>query len=49
MTLGWLASWDLDEINHRANEVASYVCTQSGATPHLPGHLTSIFAAAKRK
>ena len=35
-TLGLLAGQPLDEINRRANEVAAYVCSQSGATPPLP-------------
>ena len=45
MALGWLAGWDLNEINRHANQVASYVCTQSGATPPLPPELTSPFSA----
>jgi len=32
-TLGLLAGQPLDTINQRANEVAAFVCTQSGATP----------------
>ena len=35
-TLGLLARQPLDEINHRANELAAFVCTQPGATPRLP-------------
>jgi len=49
MTLGWLAGWDLEEINHRANEVASYVCTQPGATPALPPGITAPFATATNR
>jgi fructokinase len=45
MALGWLAGWDLDTINRRANAVASYVCTQSGATPTLPAELAAPFIA----
>jgi fructokinase len=44
MALGWLAGWDLDVINQRANEVASYVCGRPGATPALPQYLKSHFA-----
>ena len=39
LTLGILAGWNLDRINRRANEVAAYVVSQPGATPHLPAHL----------
>ncbi|MEE2712773.1 MAG: PfkB family carbohydrate kinase [Planctomycetota bacterium] len=33
---GLLSGEDLDAVNRRACEVASYVCTQPGATPALP-------------
>ncbi|MFA6563835.1 MAG: PfkB family carbohydrate kinase [Verrucomicrobiia bacterium] len=36
VALGLLAGHRLDDINRRANEVAAYVCSQSGATPVLP-------------
>ena len=39
MTLGLLQGKELDRINEDANRVASYVCTQSGATPKLPDGL----------
>jgi fructokinase len=39
MTVGLLAGQPLDAINRRANEVAAYVCSQSGATPPLPDEL----------
>jgi fructokinase len=39
MVLNYLKGRDLDQINDRANRVAAYVCTQSGATPSLPAHL----------
>jgi len=38
-TLGLLARQPLDDINRHANEVAAYVCSQSGATPTLPQSL----------
>jgi len=44
MTLGLLAGWPLNRINRHANEIASYVCSQSGATPTLPGELRRSFA-----
>lgn len=36
MTLGLLQGWSLDMIHRFADEVATYVCTQSGAMPTLP-------------
>jgi fructokinase len=43
MTLGLLAGWPLDEIHMRAIDVATFVCTQSGATPSLPDVLRAPF------
>jgi fructokinase len=42
LVLGWLRNRDLDDISQTANEVAAYVCTQPGATPDLPEHLTAV-------
>lgn len=39
MTLGLLNGKNLDTINEYANRVASFVCSQSGATPKLPDDL----------
>lgn len=39
LATGLLHGWDLDTINDRANRVAAYVCTQSGAAPALPEEL----------
>jgi fructokinase len=36
LTLGLLHRWELDRINHCANELAAFVCAQPGATPPLP-------------
>lgn len=36
---GLLRGDDLDAINDFANRLASYVCTQPGATPPIPAHL----------
>lgn len=44
MALGMLAGHDLDRINAQAGRVASYVCSQKGATPPLPEELTRFFA-----
>ncbi len=41
--MGLLAGWPLHEINQTANEVASFVCSQSGATPTLPEALRERF------
>ena len=43
LVLGLLRKMDLDEINAIANEVASYVCSQPGATPSLPAELAQQF------
>jgi fructokinase len=45
LALGQLAGWDLDTINARANAVASFVCSQSGATPPLPQSLRQLFVS----
>lgn len=39
VVLGLLAGRPLDAINQLANEVAAFVCSQSGATPQLPDSL----------
>jgi len=44
LTLGLLHRWDLERINQHANEVAAFVCSQSGATPKLPEALRQPFA-----
>lgn len=47
---GLLTGDSLDEIVKRANEVASFVCSQAGATPALPAHflkISSPFQATK--
>lgn len=36
MTVGMLQNKGLDDINEHANRVASFVCSQPGATPRLP-------------
>lgn len=46
MALGLLAGWELDLINQRANEVASFVASCAGATPPLPERLRSPFLAS---
>ncbi len=44
MTLGFLNGWALDDINARANAIASYVASQAGGTPPLPAGLVAAFA-----
>jgi fructokinase len=40
LLVGILAGRALDEVNERANAVASYVCSQPGATPPIPAELS---------
>ena len=35
VVIGLLSGWSIETINERANEIAAFVCTQSGATPKL--------------
>lgn len=44
MVMGLLRGMDLDETNERANAVASFVCSQPGATPPLPQEFRQPFA-----
>lgn len=44
LALGLLKGYDLDRINDYANRVASFVCTQDGATSPLPEKLRKLFA-----
>jgi fructokinase len=46
LVLGLLRKMDLDEINEIANEVAGYVCSQSGATPQLPLEFSERFSGS---
>jgi fructokinase len=39
VAFGVLLGKELDEINEHANKVASFVCSQNGATPNLPDSL----------
>jgi fructokinase len=43
MVIGFLLGCDLDEINKRANALAAYVCSQTGATPPIPDQFREIF------
>jgi len=43
LTIGLLRGRSLDEISEFANQVASFVCSHSGATPKLPDSLTRHF------
>ena len=44
IALGLLKAMGLDEINELANQLAAYVCSQSGATPKLPESLAGTMA-----
>ena len=39
LCMGMLGNLPLPKINHHANQVAAYVCSQAGATPTLPAEL----------
>jgi fructokinase len=39
LAMGLLRQLPLEQINDRANRLASYICTQPGATPSIPGEL----------
>ena len=41
LVTGFLRALPLAEINRHANAVASFVCSQNGATPALPAHLSA--------
>jgi fructokinase len=43
MAIGMLKGFELDRINELANRVASYVCTQPGATPPIPKEIRALF------
>jgi fructokinase len=43
LVMGLLNGMDLDEVHAAASEVASYVCSQAGATPALPANLRNKF------
>lgn len=45
LAAGLLQCKPLELINRRACEVAAYVCSQAGATPALPAHLSRPFTA----
>ncbi len=42
VALGLILGKDLDEINEHANHIASFVCSQSGATPKIPDSFVVI-------
>ncbi|MCA9063294.1 MAG: carbohydrate kinase, partial [Planctomycetaceae bacterium] len=46
MTLGMLRNQALSEMNERASQVASYVCSQVGAAPDIPARLAALFGGS---
>jgi sugar/nucleoside kinase (ribokinase family) len=40
--MGVLKGWPLNKVNIFANRVATFVCSQKGATPVLPEHLIAF-------
>jgi fructokinase len=49
LLVGILTGRSLDEVNQRANAVASYVCSQPGATPPIPAALRWGVRAKRRR
>lgn len=45
VVIGLLKGFELDKINDCANQIASYVCSRSGATPELPAKLVNLLNA----
>jgi fructokinase len=43
MAIGVLKGFELDRINELANRIASFVCTQPGATPPIPKEIRTLF------
>jgi fructokinase len=43
MAIGVLKGYELNHINILANRVASYICTQVGATPEIPHEIKDLF------
>ncbi|MDP0491140.1 MAG: carbohydrate kinase [Verrucomicrobiota bacterium JB023] len=39
LVFGILNQWPIHEVNRYANQIASYVCSQKGATPRIPDEL----------
>lgn len=46
LTLGLLFNWPASQVVQRANQIAAFVCTQSGAMPSLPYMLRAPFLSA---
>jgi len=49
LTVGLLQGTDVSEINDFANRVASFVCSQPGATPRLPDSLAAVEGSESTK
>ena len=43
LATGLLNGFSLDEINEKANRLASFVCGQSGGTPTIPSSIAQLF------
>ena len=48
LVMGFLKGLPLRMINRHANAIASFVCSQNGATPELPGTLRSLVSTTPR-
>lgn len=49
LCMGLLKEWPLKKVNLFANEVATFVCSQKGATPLLPRYLLEYGKSKKRE
>ena len=43
LVTGMLRGYELDDLNNKANRVASYICSKHGATPSLTNEIRKLF------
>ena len=43
LVIGLLRGYELDDLNKKANRVASYICSKHGATPSLTNEIRKLF------
>ena len=43
LVTGLLRGYELDDLNNKANRVASYICSKHGATPSLTNEIRQLF------
>lgn len=49
LAIGWLRGWEPATLLESATDVATFVCTQPGATPRLPDSLVARFRTVETK